>query len=302
MNAFLPARFDELTQRLALGLELVDAGQGSRVARPVSVAFDGIPWPAPPRVVGGLEVRDVLERVDRHDSCLHALVYRRGLYRKPPAGQTATLSLRFLSPDRRFVPRRLQLDLLDPDPIAAADEANPDAGDPALLGSPGRIRQVTLWPGAAYQATRAATGLRGRVRDPATGQPVRWARVTALGSDAAGNPDPALVVGRAHGDDRGEFLLLLASSAGGIGPFDQTLSVTAHVTVFAASAVPVATPEQRANDPLWDLPRERVTTALRSDPVLRGELLPPTFTRQATRTLTFPLGRILTSEVPPFTP
>jgi hypothetical protein len=300
VNHFLPSRFDELAQRLALGLELIDAARGQRVARPASVAFDGIPWPAPPRMVGSLEIRDVLERVDRHDSCLHALVYRRGLYRKPALPGPATLGLRFLSPERRFVPRRLRLDLLDPAPIAAADEADPDAGDPALLGSPSRVREVTLWPGAAYDVTRTATGLRGRVR--AGGRPVRWTRVAAFASDPAGNPDPNAVVGRAHGDDRGEFLLLLDSDAGGIGPFDRTLSITAHVTVFADAAVPLATAEQRANDPLWDLPMERVTTPQRTDPVLRGEQLPATFTLQDTRKLTFPLGRILTSEVAPFTP
>jgi hypothetical protein len=302
VNHFVPARFDELSQRLALGLELLDAGRGLRVAQPASVAFDGVPWPAPPRVVGGVEIHDILERVDRHDSCLHALVYRRRLFRKPALPGPATLGLRFLSRERRFVPRRLAFDLLDPDPIAAAEEANPDAGDPALLGSPSRVRQVTLWPAAAYDITRTATGLRGRVRARAGGGPVRWARVTAFASDAAGNPDPTAVVGRAHGDDRGEFLLLLDSDAGGIGPFDKTLSVTAHVTVFADATVPLVTPEQRANDPLWDLPLERVTTALRTDPVLRGEQLPATFTLRDTRKLTFPLGRILTSEVAPFTP
>ena len=134
------------------------------------------------------------------------------------------------------------------------------------------------------------------------GRPVRWARVVAFASDANGDPDLDVEVGSAHGDDRGEFLLLLNSDAGGIGPFDKTLSITAHVFVFANAAVPVPTPEQRANDPLWDLPLETVTTPFRSDDVLRGEKLPPDFTLQDSRKLTFELGRFLTSEVSPFTP
>lgn len=303
MNRFVADRYDELAQRLALGLELLDSERQVRIAKPVSVAFDGIPWRLPrrrpPRALGGFEIRDVLDRVDRHDSCLHALVYRKGLYRKPPGGGPALVTLRFLSPDRRFVPRRLRLELLDPAPIVAADEADPDAGDPAQLGFPSRVRSVTLWPGAAYDVAAASTGLRGRVRSRADGSPVRWARVVAF-ADAAGEPNLDVEVGRAHGDDRGEFLLLLDATAGGIGPFKPTLAVTAHVFVFAAAAIPLATVEQRANDPLWDLPIEAVTTPDRSDDLLRGEKLPPGFTLQASRAIDFPLGQFRTSDVPPF--
>jgi hypothetical protein len=307
VNHFSSARYDESAQRLALGLELVDPGRQARVAQPVSIAFDGIPWPlpphgTPPRVAGGFELHDVLDRVDRHASGLHALVYRRGLYRKPPPGDVAVVTLRFLSPQRWFVPRRLRFPLLDPAPIEALDEAAPDASDPDLLGLPSRVRDVTLWPGAAYGVGRATTGLRGRVRSRTTGRPVRWARVVAFASDANGEPDLGAEVGRAHGDDRGEFLLLLGPDAGGIGPFDGTLSVTAHVFVFADATVPVPTPAQLASDPLWDVPLERVTTPFRTDEVLRGEQLPPGFTLHDSQKLTFELGRFLTSEVPPFTP
>lgn len=304
MNHFVPTRYGEFAQRLALGLELLDSERRERIAKPVSVAFDGIPRPVPadrfpPLEFGGFEVWDVLERVDRHSTCLHALVYRKGLYRKP-AHPPAALTLRFLSPARQFVPRRLSFELLDPAPIEAADEANPDAGDPSALGFPSRLRSVTLWPGAAYDVGRCATGLRGRVRSKADGTPVRWARAVAY-ADAGGVPDFELEVGRAHGDDRGEFLLLLDSAAGGIGPFDPALSIAAHVFVFADAATPVPTPDQQRLDPLWDLSVEIVPTPDRTDDVLRGEKLPPNFTRQDSKTLSFPLGRFLTSEVAPFT-
>jgi hypothetical protein len=306
VNHFVPTRFSELAQRLALGLELLDSERQNRIAKPISVAFDGIPRPipddrSPPRAFGGFEILDELERVDRHASCLHALIYRKGLYRRPPIpGDPATVTLRFLSPERQFVPRRVRFELLDPGPIEAADEANPDAGDPSKLGFPSRLRSVTLWPGAAYDVSSASTGLRGRVRSKADGTPVRWTRVIAF-ADAGGAPDLELEVGRAHGDDRGEFLLLLDSAAGGIGPFDRTLSVTAHVFVFANAAVPVPTPEQLRKDPLWDLTAEIVATPDRTDDVLRGEKLPPGFTLQDSKSLTFQLGRFLTSEIAPFT-
>jgi hypothetical protein len=306
VNHFVPTRYGEFAQRLALGLELLDSERQDRIAKPVSVAFDGIPWPIPeyrpsPRHAGGFEVWDSLERVDRHASCLHALVYRKNLYRKPAnPGDPATVALRFLSPERRFVPRRLRFELPDPAPLEAADEANPDAGDPSALGFPSRVRSVTLWPGAAYDVSRAATGLRGRVRSKADGTPVRWTRVIAY-ADAGGEPNLEIEVGRAHGDDRGEFLLLLDSAAGGIGPFDKALAILAHVFVFANAAVPVPTPEQLRNDPLWDLTVETVGTPNRSDDVLQGEKLPPNFTLQDSKGLTFPLGRFLASEIAPFT-
>ncbi len=299
MSGVLPARYDELTRRLALGLELVDPGRRGRVAHPVAVDLDGSPAdPAGRAHPRGADAA----RVDRHASCLHALLYRRGLRRRPAApGAPAFVSLRFVSPERRYVPRRLRFELLDPAALAAADAANPVAGDPAALGFPSRLRSVTLWPGAAYDLSDATTGLRGRVRSRATGRPVRWARVAAFASDASGDPDLAAEVGRAHGDDRGEFLLVLAPDAGGFGPFDRTLSVTAHVFVFADATPPSPTPAL-ASDPLWDLPVETVGTPLRTDDVLRGEKLPPGFTLQDSRKLTFELGRCLTSEVRPFTP
>lgn len=306
MNHFVPTRYDEFAQRLALGLELLDSERQVRIAKPISVAFDGIPWPipdrrSPPRAFGGFEIWDVLDRVDRHDSCLHALVYKKGLYRKPPASEGPVyVTLRFLSPERRFVPRRMRFELLDPKPIEAADEADPNAGNPSQLGFPSRLRSVTLWPGAAYEVSNASTGLRGRVRSKTDDTPVRWTRVIAY-ADADGEPDLHIEVGRAHGDDRGEFLLLLDSDAGGIGPFEKTLSVTAHVFVFGNAAVPVPTPERLRNDPLWDLSAEIVTTPDRSDDVLRGEKLPPNFTLHDSKKLEFQLGRFLTSEVPPFT-
>ncbi len=304
MNHFVATRYDEFAQRLALGLELLDSERQVRIAKPISVAFDGIPWPIPrghpPRAFGGFEIRDVLERVDRHDSCLHALVYKKGLYQKPPGSEGPVfVTLRFLSPERRFVPRRIRFELLEPGPIEVADEANPDAGAPSLLGFPSRARNVTLWPGAAYDVSNASTGLRGRVRYRTDGTPVRWTRVVAF-ADSDGEPDLDTEVGRAQGDDRGEFLLLLDSAAGGIGPF-ETLSVTAHVFVFANAAVQIPTPEQLRSDPLWDLPVEAITTPSRTDDVLRGEKLPPDFTLQDSKKLDFQLGRLLTSEVLPFT-
>jgi hypothetical protein len=127
--------------------------------------------------------------------------------------------------------------------------------------------------------------MRGRVTWHQSTQnevPVRWVRVEA----SVGGQ----VVGRAHGDDRGEFLLLLDSSA--VGLSDLSSDLTAVVTVFGPAA-PVPLP---GNDPLADLPIE----VLLADPddVSPGRKLPPTYasTASSSRTVNFRLGALLTNQ------
>ncbi|WP_255768587.1 hypothetical protein [Pseudarthrobacter sulfonivorans] len=63
-----------------------------------------------------------------------------------------------------------------------------------------RLLRVWLSPGSAYVFPRGTTLVRGRVAE--RGIPVRWARITAIGPNGR-------VAGRAHADDRGEFLLVV---------------------------------------------------------------------------------------------
>jgi hypothetical protein len=297
MNKYLPGAYVEEVQRLALGLEVIDAERRGRVAPLISVALDGVPLLQPrsrgPRQIGGLRIDDVLRRVDRHESCRFALVYTKGLYRD----KKKAVDLRFLSQDRRFVPRRLTIPLTDPALIEKADTPDLVAGDPALLG-PNRARTVLLFPGAAYDVGSNMTGLRGRVRS-ADNKPVRWVRVEARlqrGRDGS----PGLPVGLAQGDDRGEFLLLISSEASPIGPLPKALTLPLEITVWAAAGPPSATDFVKQNDPLWDLPLEVVTGTGPTDPVALGEQLPPTYTVSRTQTIPFELGRFMTSEIPPF--
>lgn len=67
---------------------------------------------------------------------------------------------------------------------------------------PGTTSRVALFPGAGFGPHGGTTGLRGEVVDQA-GTTVPWARVVAR------HPTSHRVTGRADGDDRGEFLLLL---------------------------------------------------------------------------------------------
>jgi hypothetical protein len=264
MNEILPSRFVEHITRLALGIEATDALRGTRISHPIGITFDELPLGLPrPRIL-------------RHDSCVFVLLYGAGV------GDTIQLRL-FDSPEalwrasadqRRFVPRRLRIPLL----AQPAAESRPYTE---------RVRRPVLFPGAAYDTAEAMTGLRGRVED--AGQPVRWARVTAR------DPVSGLTVGRAQCDDRGEFLLLIESGAGGLGDLTDPLELEIQVHTPNTPVVPAAV---KALDPLWDLPVESVPAPGLPDPVCAGALPWSEWSAAATTTIEFTLGRLLRSQPP----
>ena len=266
MNEFLPSRFVERVERLILGIEPTDAQRRTRVAHPIAVLLDTPSFsPAPASWETALGMADpsgARHPIPRHDSCRHALVF-------PPAMESP-IAIRLYDRARRFVPRRISY------PIPA---------DIKVASPPSRVRRPALFPGAAYDVSQTATGMRGRVtwnQAAANEVPARWVRVRAAINGQ--------IVGLAHGDDRGEFLLMLRTEAGGLGDLPSPL--VAQVTVFGPPA-PVAIP---ANDPLGDLPVE--TLAADPDTVSPGESLPAGYaaTVHSTRPVTFELGRLLTSQ------
>ena len=206
-----------------------------------------------------------LEPVPRHDSCVHAFLQRPAL--------ANPFDLRLTDDSRRYVPRRLSISLAPP----AATKLSPG-----------------LFPGAAYDCTSRATGIRGSATR--AGAALRWARVEArLPADTAVK---GAVVGRAHGDDRGEFLLLLGVEAATIG--DLPLAIDLEVVVYAPLPNPPApgTPDLPSLDPLWDLPLEVVPTTSPDD-VTPGLRLPPGygFTSTSHPTISFEMGRL--KSIPP---
>lgn len=270
MNEFLPERFAERVERLMLGIEPLDALRASRIARPIHVVLDGAPSAAAAargdagarwrRLLGMPDAVQGLRPIARHNSCRHALLYRPGM--------ASPVVIRLFDDERRYVPRRISY---------------PVPGDIAVAAP--RVRRPALFPGAAYDVGEASTGLRGRVtwRQPAPGEvPVRWVRVEArIGGQ---------VVGRAHGDERGEFLLLLDCAAAGLGELPAPLR--AQVTVFGPAVAPPLPP----GDPLGDLPLE--TLADDPDDISPGELLPPGYasTTLSSRQVDFEFGRLLTRQ------
>lgn len=176
---------------------------------------------------------------------------------------------------RVFVPRRLALMPVLSGGVPPATTDN--------------IRQAWLWPGAAYPIPSRATVVRGRIQRqvaPGVNVPLPWGRVI-LTRPGAGVPNFAAEtqLGWAHGDDRGEFLLLLGANAvsGGVAlPVD----VPVHVWVFTP---PAATPFDPAR-PLDSLPLERAGTSVLDD-VLKGITPPPTYVQQAPIDLNIKLGQ-----------
>ncbi len=235
-NSVLDSRWAETTRQLALGVEPVDALRGVRVGHRLHVTLE-----APPPGVRAL-------RLARHDSGLFVLLQGSGaavdlvlrIFDRDAAAQTAqTAQTAVYDPQsnlRRVVPRRLRVPL-------------PSAADADTLELTRSARRPALLPGANYDATSAA-GLRGRVLR--AGVPERWARIEARRAGSA------LTVGRAHGDDRGEFLLLLDAAAAPMSVLDAALSVELHVWL-PQPPLPMPSAAAQAADALWDLPVETLS-------------------------------------------
>lgn len=194
------------------------------------------------------------------------------------------LTIRIVDPSRRVAPRRLRVPLR-----RAAERA---AADPPPARS--RLLQPWLLPGSATSLSRAATAIRGRIeRD---GVAVRWPRITASG------PGDALV-GWAHGDERGEFLLVLGDTGTLPPPAPSTLDVTLTVS---APRRPV--PRGESADCYGDLVIEDVPrSAMSVTPpdldirLLRGQLLPPGYVVNATgstQPIAVTVGELLTLPAP----
>jgi hypothetical protein len=259
--------------RLALGLELFDTARGDRVGPDLRIAFDatarGLDRPPMRRNNSGLHALLMGPKVPTDEVTLRVFDAGRAP-RRPVDPDRVTYVVR--KDRRRFVPRRFTV------PLPPEEDWNEDPW------VDGRARRPFLYPGAAYDVPDVATALRGWVLDG--DDRVRWVRVEArpLGGDT--------VIARAHGDDRGEFLLLLPNLRPPIG--DPEDPIEYDVVVYAADPPPVPTPALSV-DPLWDLPIERFANpGVDDDPVARGEQLPAGYAELLTDTILFEPGRTIT--------
>jgi hypothetical protein len=174
----------------------------------------------------------------------------------------ATVLIQLDDPAGRWVPRRLEVAIFGYDEVRAAD-LEPPAG----VRIPAEARAVRPWlkPATGYPAPAFATGVRfgvrrGRARIP-------WPRLEVF--DSAGRP-----TGWAHGDSRGEVLVLIHPGPGAAGAVPIVVRV--HEPA-APSPLPAAEPVARAP----------------SEPVIRGDTLPPGYLPRTTdHLLSCTVGRV----------
>jgi hypothetical protein len=238
--------------RLALGVECFDALHGRLVLTPV-------------RVGRQVDSRYLRTPLDPAWPCLN--LERSGparfkLRQVPSIG--SSLIVRFDDPQRRYVPRRF---IVHSWPASALDESSAQPYVPVRS----RVLRSWLWPGSAYPFPRGTTMVRGRVTHNT--KPVRWARLTAWGPTDE-------VAGRAHADDRGEFVLVITNP--GQNPVEATIPVDIEV-IAARTPNRVDNVDRTADLVAEDVPRSSSQVILItpfSAALHRRLAIPPISTRQ----------------------
>jgi hypothetical protein len=232
-----------ILHRLALALEVLDALTSRPVTTPVAVRREG-------------SRRQFLSRDGRV-----LLLFG------PGVGDRA--DVRITDATRQFAPRRFRVPLWQLADVDVADHVPPGPYVPALS----RLLRVWLSPGAAGRLGPGFTAIRGRVARGT--EPVRWPRIAARG------PGPS-IVGRAHGDERGEFLLPVTGTGTLPPPAPSLITVDLLVSARGPAGPPPPSAQEMALDPFADLVLEAVPRSSSpplpaeiDNPLLRGRSLPP---------------------------
>ncbi len=243
----------DVLHRLALAVETVDAV----TARPV-------------RVRTGREVPPRLRPpgADASWPCLDLESNGRGrAVLRHGWSVPGAVTVRLVDPARRFVPRRVRVPLWTLAEVEAVEAPPPAAG--SYVPTRSRLLRPWLLPGAGYPLPRGTTAVRGRLT--LGGAPVRWARVVARGPGNAR-------VGWGHGDERGEFVVVVAGTGTLAPPAPSTMGVSLTFTAPPQS-VPTGPPPA---DDYTDLvveaePRSAAPPAAADlvNDLLRGLAVPP---------------------------
>lgn len=272
MTVFVPGRYDERISRLALGIEPQDANSGHRMGADVDIRLESYPRPVdrwrvwPP----GATLTEALPRLDHHHSGRFAQRYDQGVTLRPVCRIVADDvrgRVRTSGASRVIVPRRLRFTIADEAAVIAGDVVGPPT--PPWM----RLFPIGCFPGATAPITSRATVLRGRIRRDVGGElvPVRWARVRA--TDALGDD-----LGWAHGDDRGEFVVVIGPHNDvGLPSDPQPVFLTVGRQDPHPQPDPLD-PQLAMIDPLWDLPVEEVTASdiPETEPSMNGRSFAPT--------------------------
>jgi hypothetical protein len=190
--------------------------------------------------------------------------------------------------------------------VLQADAAH-DA-DPSVPLLP-RTCRPALFPGAAHGEPAGATIVRGRVTWSADGTVAKWVRAVARTADPVeihdddgnlvGTNQP--VLGRAHGDERGEFVLVIGALPKELAiAKTRTVELEVHVSARPEPApnAPIDSPTESRADPLWHLPVEVVSSLDPSDLVTAGITTPGGYTATTTAALTCARGGVTRPSVP----
>jgi hypothetical protein len=300
MNVLLASRFVEGFTRLLLGVQPIDALRRQRLGQTIRLVVEPKPFPDPltpdqqrwlqARIDSGIPLHDSWKRVTRHASCRFAVVYEadRGW---------PSIDLRMLDGAERFSPRRLRIPMVNlgnPEDLTVLD----------ALPVGQRSRFPALYPGAAYDVSERATGLRGRVvvsdgDNPPKRVPVRWPRVEAR---RVGVQDP---IAWAHGDRHGEFLLILPPESISPPAVQLPNALTLRVTAYGRRTPPASPPPVlvRRADPFWDVPVEQLAApgvSPDTDLVSQGRAIPGDYDGSVMQSVTFTYSQIISSGVVPF--
>lgn len=287
MNDVLAAPWSERLVRLQLGVDLVDALGSPGPPLGPTVHNEDVPRPHPvPRGRAGLEGTDGavgLPMLHRGPSGRFALPFGPRT-RTAPVPPAPPALLRIVDPMRRYVPRRLSVPVPALVDVVAAERAHDlDPTQPLMP----RACRPALFPGSAFGAPTGSTVLRGRVTRKTDGSPVPWVRVEATVADPPpGQPAPTWW---AHGDDRGEFLLVVGTLPDVLAKAATRtvdLDLTVHVRPSPAAGTPVNSPTGNTADPLWQLPVEPLASLDPADPAARGIAVPAGYTVSITQTVT----------------
>jgi len=269
--------YDYQIRRLALGVEFEDYLRDAELIFPLRVEIErDSPHvsPSPARKYDFKQLGTQLpDGLLRSNSGRYSLTYYPGIREQ--------IDLRCYDYERNYIPRRFRVPLLTlQDVIDIEEDEIPDY-------TFARIRQVVMFPGAAYHCHPQVTGLRGRVeRD---GAPMRWVYVEVR------MPGNLNIIARTRGDDRGEFLLLLPPQSFTASDLSNTLDLEISIVGPVTKPVP-ATENLPQQDQLWDLPLEELPPAGGIDDVASGESYPAGYVTalSSVRTVTFVIGRLLT--------
>ncbi|MEV1319962.1 hypothetical protein AB0J14_28225 [Micromonospora arborensis] len=282
--------WDERVRRLRLGVAPRDALSGRDVFDGLNLHLEDVPRPHLVSLSAAATADDGigLPRIRPNPSGRFAIAFGGRRTDRPQR-----LVLRIVDPRRRYVPRRLSVPVPDLATVRFAEQGHDM--DPTRPLTARACRPV-LFPGADHGALLGATVLRGRVTWGAGGPPAPWVRVEAR--PTAGNQP---VPWRGHGDDRGEFVLVIGTlpcQLANLPARTVDVEVVVRARTVPPSGAPVDSPAYSREDPLWHLPVEPVGNLGPDDGVTAGAVVPAGYTTVAVQTVQCLRGGV--TRPPPF--